>query len=55
MLLQMGTCKMLIMFVYARFDMKSAITLIIFLRNFRCDCGNSKFGGKKCKLYPVSK
>lgn len=21
-------------------------------RNFRCDCGNSKFGGKKCKLYP---
>ncbi|KPP78567.1 putative E3 ubiquitin-protein ligase UBR7 [Scleropages formosus] len=22
-------------------------------RNFRCDCGNDKFGGLKCKLFPV--
>lgn len=32
-----------------------AITPRIYFRNFRCDCGNSKFGGKRCKLYPVSK
>lgn len=53
--LKMGTCKMLIMFVYSCFDMKSLQLHQLFFRNFRCDCGNSKFGGKKCKLYPVSK
>lgn len=24
-------------------------------RNFRCDCGNSKFKNLECKLFPVSK
>ena len=24
-------------------------------RNFRCDCGNSRFPGFKCTLYPVSR
>lgn len=27
--------------------------IIVHFRNFRCDCGNSKFSGKKCKLCPV--
>ena len=31
----------------------SEIFCFIF-RNFRCDCGNKKFGDVKCKLYPVS-
>ena len=30
----------------------SECTLLIY-RNFRCDCGNSKFGDKECKLFPV--
>lgn len=52
----MRTCKMLMMFMCASLNMKSLqLHQGFFFRNFRCDCGNSKFGGKKCKLYPVSK
>lgn len=27
---------------------------MVFLRNFRCDCGNKKFPNFKCKLFSVS-
>lgn len=41
-----------------QFSLPSCHNLLILLffccRNFRCDCGNGKFGEFKCQLFPVS-